>query len=46
MEEYTYTLECSSCDVHTRLTVFVEDELPAFCPMCGHDVNEEWEEAF
>ena len=42
MEEYNYTLECESCDAKMELKVFIEDELPCFCPMCGHDMNEEW----
>jgi len=42
MEEYTYTLECSSCDCKMTLIVQNEDEFPCFCPMCGEDVNEDW----
>ena len=42
MDEFDYVLECPSCDVSLSLRVFDEDELPAFCPLCGEDVNEEW----
>lgn len=42
MDEYTYTLECPSCEVKMTLVVSHEDELPCYCPMCGEDVNEEW----
>ena len=42
MDEFYYLLKCPSCDVSLNLKVFEEDELPAFCPMCGEDVNEEW----
>jgi uncharacterized paraquat-inducible protein A len=42
MEEFLYVLNCLSCDVRVQLKVIDEEELPAFCPMCGEDVNEEW----
>jgi rRNA maturation endonuclease Nob1 len=42
MEEFKYTLECPACEVVMVLEVKEEDELPAFCPMCGQDTNEEW----
>jgi len=42
MDEFDYALECPSCDVSLTMRVVDEDERPAFCPMCGEDVNEEW----
>ena len=42
MEEFEYSLDCTSCDVKLQLKVVYEDEFPAFCPMCGEDVNEGW----
>ena len=42
MDEYTYTLECTGCEVEMTLVIQGEDEYPCFCPMCGEDVNENW----
>jgi Zn ribbon nucleic-acid-binding protein len=42
MDEFNYTLVCPSCEVSVELKVYVEDELPVYCSMCGEDVNEEW----
>ena len=42
MEEYKHTLECPSCETKIKLEVDI-DEMPVYCPMCGEDVNEEWE---
>lgn len=44
MEEYfKHTLECPSCETRIELEVIDVDEMPVYCPMCGEDVNEEWE---
>jgi len=42
MEIYKYMLECSACETEMELTVFEQDELPCYCPMCGDSVDEEW----
>lgn len=44
MEEYRYILECGDCESHLELTVKNENEFPCFCPMCGSDVSDLWEE--
>ena len=41
-EEYTYELDCEVCGSVITMTVVGEDELPAFCPMCGADQSSEW----
>jgi hypothetical protein len=43
-DPYPYTFECPSCDCNISLTVYDCDELPIFCPMCGDDMNGEWDE--
>ena len=34
-EEVIYEVDCDVCDVVSRITVVSDDEVPAFCPMCG-----------
>ena len=34
MEEEYWT-ECFACDTETQVIVIDNDEVPAFCPMCG-----------
>lgn len=42
MIDYEYDLECPVCDVGLSVTVENTEEKPAYCPMCGTQV--EWEE--
>jgi len=43
MENYKYTLECPSCETEIEMEIFDVDEFPVYCPMCGEDVNENYE---
>tara|TARA_R110000868_G_scaffold30953_3_gene113844 strand:+ start:495 stop:653 length:159 start_codon:yes stop_codon:yes gene_type:complete len=36
--------KCDACDISMKLVVYSCDEAPVFCPMCGDDMNEEWDE--
>lgn len=40
---YMFGLDCPHCDEFIEVTNWSGD-LPIFCPMCGVDTNEEYEE--
>ena len=39
--ENQYEIECPVCDITTNIEVKYDDDRPAFCPMCGSDVEPE-----
>jgi len=43
-DPYFWKFHCPSCDIHMSLVVQDCDEMPVFCPMCGDDTNENWDE--
>jgi hypothetical protein len=38
MEE-EYIAICDVCDIETQVLVSNSEDVPAFCPMCGSDVD-------
>jgi len=42
-ETYPWQFICAACEIEMSLTVYRCDEAPVFCPMCGDDMNEEWD---
>jgi endogenous inhibitor of DNA gyrase (YacG/DUF329 family) len=43
MKSTFYNIDCPICDIHTDVTVAYDDDQPRFCPMCGSDVEAEFE---
>jgi|OM-RGC.v1.037826832 Zn finger protein HypA/HybF involved in hydrogenase expression len=37
--EYKYTGECLICNIQSAITVYEEEEVPVFCPLCGSTVD-------
>ncbi len=42
-DDHVFGLECPHCDEPLEVHLWT-GEAPIFCPMCGIDVNEEYEE--
>ena len=40
MEEYQYEVKCILCNTDTTIYLEDEDEVPAYCPMCGNEAIE------
>ena len=38
-DEITFEIECDVCLVETEVTVILDREVPAYCPMCGSPVE-------
>ena len=34
-EEITYEIDCQVCEVTSQVVLDLDEETPAFCPMCG-----------
>lgn len=40
MEEFQYEVKCILCNTDTTIYLEDEDEVPAYCPMCGNEAIE------
>jgi predicted nucleic acid-binding Zn ribbon protein len=38
-DEVTYEVECEVCEVESQVVVDLDEEIPAYCPMCGSPVE-------
>ena len=38
-DECVYEIQCEICEVNTVITIEEIDEKPAFCPMCGEQLE-------
>ena len=41
MDEFQFNDTCVVCESEFSITVYVEDEMPIFCPMCGSDLTKD-----
>jgi uncharacterized paraquat-inducible protein A len=44
MDEIEYDIDCPVCQLTTQVIVEDSEEKPAHCPMCGSELDDDWEE--
>ena len=44
MEEIEYEVDCPVCETGSKITLVDVEERPAHCPMCGSEIEDDWDE--